>query len=720
MPNNHNGNWLFDIIRIKLPLIFWGVFLVGVIVTSLIFFLPPIYKATTILTLDSDAERVLRELELSYPAATMNDYIRYEYFAIHNVTLMRSPDLAKKIVSDFQIKTSSGKMIFPENLVAPGLFTLLFKNNGQGIKVDWIADTQQFGITGYSMAPARAVAFSKGYTEAFLKKNAGQFSGMIQVLTTRLKSQLETSTERIGELEGKIREIKLKHDIFEASVESEKLTARVLEIGKRLSSITLAEETYRKRMEHLTSEAKYHEKLLTYQRIIRTNPLIDELKSKVVNLSGSLSALSVEYTPTHPEYLSIKKNLDNAKKALSNEAQKYFYQETREISTVRDQILSSILELALEHQIAESEIKHLESQQNTYQERINELTQAQSDLNLLNQELVTYNNLKNGAQTKLVIISNIANYPLPFFRVVSNARINGDNLKYYKYFPRRKTILLVSLVLSVMVFLFLVIAREMCMDLFYYSRHLSGGNYDFGIAEIPTIPNSEMMGPQCESVVCGYMRDVLMQFVDAKLIRIISELKNEGKATIGQSLAWYLSRLNKSVILVDGDNVHRSCSRALGMGTRPGLTDFLLGKMDINSVVVQDPELNISFIPAGAGSVSMGSRGRGKSSAEMISTLSTRYDTIIFLDTPLCNTLFPSVENVDHDVIIVLKSGEHSISKVKEIIQMGGRTSGGHSAKIVGMVLNKLPFAADVLTLGGICKLVSQLIKQPFYLKRPK
>lgn len=719
MENRNPDNWLFAIAGIKLPLVLWGVLSVAVIITGLTFCFSPIYKATTILTLDSDAGKVLRgfNLDLPLPSSTASDYIRYEYFAIHNVTLMRSPDLAREVIAKNRITDGSGTMVIPENFVTPGLYTLLFKNNGQGINAGWVSDTQQFSITGYSKDPNKAVEFSTLYTEAFLKKDADQFKGIINVIEKRFKSQLEKSTAQVNMLKSKIQALKHKHNVFDPTDESEKLTSQIVEIGQRMSSIRLAEEIYHKKISHLSTEVEYNNKLLIYSRIIRTNPLIDELKSKVIELRGRLMAASVEYTPTHPEYLSIKKSLDNAKSALDSEAQKYFYQETQEASPVRDEILASMFELVLNHHLFESEIKNLESLLRHYEKRLKELSNAQISLDSLNQELNLFNDLKSNAEKGLVTTGNIENYPLSFFRVVSKPWINTNNLKHYKFFPKRKMILPVSCLISFVFFVFLVVAREIRSNLLYYSWQLSHANSGFAIAEIPTIRSLEHIGSNLESTICSHICRILPQFVDTKVIRILSDLKGEGKATVGRAIAWYFSKLGNTVLLVDGDGIYQSCSKALGMDDRSGLADYILGRIDTKDMIVEYPKSNIKFIPWGSFSASSKYPNIRKSLVKMITELSTEYDKIIFLDTPLGNTILPSVVGVDHDMVVVLTAGRHSICEVKNILNITP-LSKGHNAKIGAIIINKLPFTADVLTLKGLCRLALHLVNQPFQVFR--
>ena len=165
--SDHHRNWLLTIAHIKMPIVLFGAGAIALIVTLLTFLFDPVYEAKTLITLDANLSKTLKSVDISYPYTTAQDYIRYEFFATHSVTLMHSPQLADQFVKRWNIKDWSGKIMFPEYFIKPNLFRLLFSNNGQGIKAQWVSDTQQFTIAGYSKDPDTAVAYSRDYTESF-------------------------------------------------------------------------------------------------------------------------------------------------------------------------------------------------------------------------------------------------------------------------------------------------------------------------------------------------------------------------------------------------------------------------------------------------------------------------------------------------------------------------------------------------------------------------
>ena len=188
--SDHHRNWLFTIARIKMPIVLFGAGAIAVIVTLLTFLFDPVYEAKTLVSLDANLSKILNNVSTSYPYTTTQDFIRYEFFATNSVTLMHVPQLADQLVKRWNIKDWSGEVMFSEYLIKPNLFRLLFLNSGQGIRAQWVSDTQQFSIAGYSKDPDTAVAYSRDYTESFLKENANNAVSALDIIIERLDNQI--------------------------------------------------------------------------------------------------------------------------------------------------------------------------------------------------------------------------------------------------------------------------------------------------------------------------------------------------------------------------------------------------------------------------------------------------------------------------------------------------------------------------------------------------
>ena len=713
MQYDKHRNWLLTILQIRLPFILWGSFVLILIVGALTFVFRPIYSARTILTLDADLTKVLRNVDTAYPSTAATDLIRYEYFATHAVNLMRIPQLAERLVGKWNLRDRWGDRLFPEYFIEPSIFQLLFSNNGQGIRIEWISDTQQFSISGYSKEPDRAIAFSRDYAKAFLEENSEQFKDILLKLAERFDLQRASVISRIDVIDAKIREIHRQNRTANLDSEVDGLTERILDAKTNLDESRFSEKTYQRRVQFFRHEVKKHEKLKEYEHIMEANPQIQFLKQEIVELTGSLLRASVDYTPENPEYKAIEKDFNNAKESLKKEAKRTFYHGTMRRPAVFDTVLDSMLDISLDHLAYETEVRHYESIIEQCNERLEELVAVHVITSNLGDEKETLSGMLSRGYENRQAIEDILNRPLPFFRVVSFARINKENLKYYKYFPRKKLIVALTLIASFLTLSFLIVAKELYANTLYQGWQLSALKRRIDYVNVPDLNNLTKNRSGLESIVCKYIHEICLATKDSQIIRITSGTEGEGKTTIARALAWYCQKTGKSVVLVDGDIAHQSLSITLGLDKRHGLIEYLYTQKEIADIIVKGQITGISIIPAGSRHVIDPDMPVITRLETLFSILTSDYEKIIFLDLPSSeNDLMLSDNLPSHDVIMVLRSGKHSIYEVTHMAKIQEMTEGQAIPK--GVIINKMPFMADLLTLKGLIRCFDYLIREPF------
>lgn len=715
---NHR-NWLLTILQIRLSFILWGSFLLILIVSALTFCFRPIYSATTILTLDADLSKILRNITISYPSIAQSDLIRNEYFATHAVSLMRVPQLAGRLVEKWDIRNSRGDKLFPEYLIEPSLFQLLFSNNGQGIKVRWLTDTQQFGILGYSKDPNRAVGYSRDYTEAFLKENSEQFRDTLLKLEERIDIQRKSAISRIDILNLKIELILNQNKTGDLETETKGLTVKILDIKRTLDDSQIKEKTYQRRRDFLVREAKKYEELKEYEQVMETNPQIKNWKDEIQNLTGSLISTSIDYTREHPTYIAIEKRLENAKESLKKEVQATLYHKTTRRSDHFESLLNSLLDANLAHLDYQIKIECYKLIMEQLNKRLDNLVEAQLKINTLNSEIKNINNMLSGGDEIRQTIEGVLNRPLPFFRVVSPARINKEHLKYYKYFPRRKLILPLSLIASLFVFSFLVIAKELFNNTLFYSWQLSALKGRFKYVDVPDFGNLTKNRRGLGALIWKHIQEIYLATKDSQIIRLTSGVKGEGKATVARALAWYCQKKGKSVLLVDADIAYHSLSHALDLDDRPGLFEYLCGSKEISDIIVKDHDSGIAIIPIGSQPILDLDPSVLTRLETLISRLGSDYEKIFILDDPLKENILMISDNLpSHDVIMVLTSGNHSIYEVEHMTKLQEMTGG--QAMVKGVIINRTPFMADIFKQGNHLQVVTHLMMAPFRRLRKK
>jgi len=673
-----------------MPIVLFGAGAIALVVTLLTFLFDPVYEAKTLIILDANLSKILNNVQISYPSTAGTDYIRYEFFATHSVTQMHAPQLADQLVKRWNIKDWSGKIIFPEYLIKPSLFRLLFSNNGQGIKAQWVSDTQQFSIAGYSKDPDTAVAYSRDYTESFLKENANNAISALDTIVERLDNQILEISGQQESVDTKIQQLKKRYRIYDLGVENQSLINKIYSIKSDLDSARLEEKAYKLRIDHLYREAANHEALKKYQIIMESNPTIATLKAKIQELTRSLVGQSVELTKEHPSYKITEKTLETTKEALKKEAEKTFYQQMDRKSDLFETVLSSILRYDLNHIMYRYQVEHYNILLKLSESRLEELITAQSELNKLTDQRTQLTNLLSTSITNRSNVSNIMKKPVPFFRVVSPASINKAKLTYYKYFPKRKLILPLTFMASLFVLSFLVIAKELHANTLYCGWQLSTLKHRVDYADVPILGiSATSQKSDFDTAICKHIHEICLSTNDAQIVKITSGAKGEGKATIARAMALYHHKMGKSVVLVDGDLIHHSSSIWFGVNERPGLMDYICGQKGSADIIIRDQIPNMSFIPAGSqGNLDLKPFVL-KPLTELFSILTSDYEKIIFIDAPFYSSHFMLADMLPpHDIIIVVQSGEHSIYEVDHLTGMREFTKG--KATLKWIIINKI------------------------------
>ena len=103
-----------------------------------------------------------------------------------------------------------------------------------------------------------------------------------------------------------------------------------------------------------------------------------------------------------------------------------------------------------------------------------------------------------------------------------------------------------------------------------------------------------------------------------------------------------LSRMGRSVLLIDADVQNPSLHRLFDQDREPGLTEILSGKAPIQEVVRADEATGVHLIPAGSNLEDPMSLLRPNGIDELLESLGERYEVVI-CDTPALTSFLPGL-----------------------------------------------------------------------------
>jgi uncharacterized protein involved in exopolysaccharide biosynthesis len=677
---------------------------VVVIVALLTLVFRPIYSASTLFVIDTEISRVLSGLNTSVPATSGNDFIRYEWFASHSVQLMRMPQLAETVIKKQGLRGRFGHELYPEYFVEPSLLNLIFSNQGQGISVEWITDTQTFMISGYSRDPDMAVALSKEYSDAFLEENANQFRDTASKLLERVNIQMQDLSAKIGEVDQKLRDIREK---YKTAAPGEEITALISKINAtraRIEGEETNEALYATRMKYYKQQEDTFSKLKRIEESFAHNIVIDTIKSEIRQIQGSLVLQAVDVTPDHPNYKQNQNRLDLAQQQLKEEASKRFAAESVREHPLLDTMTQTLITLKLEHLSNELQLDFCNK-------LLAALDKRRKELLIANTEIIN-GQLEREAMTSTLQLAlkdqyrleNLLQKTVPFFRVISSPRINKDNLGEYRHFPKRKKIVIIAALVAGFLLFFCFVGKEMMGNRIYYGWQLDCAKRTFDCADLPRLDKIGL-GQNPENIH-RYIQDLCSSLRDSRIVRVSSRYSGEGKATIAGALAWYYRCIGAATILVDGDTVNRSLSRNFGAGDKPGLLEVLAGAKRLDECILE-VKPGAYLLPAGRSRDAVFNIQKCK---ETLSQLAAGHDHMVYVDAPFDADLAIHVEDLPpHDTIMVAQSGKHSVPELQQAGEM--RRFNNKNSALRWIVINKTPWAINFFSVGDLLAMVVHPIR---------
>lgn len=248
---------------------------------------------------------------------------------------------------------------------------------------------------------------------------------------------------------------------------------------------------------------------------------------------------------------------------------------------------------------------------------------------------------------------------------------------------------MVTFIASLFMLSFFVIAKELYSNTLFCGWQLTSLNFDVDYADIPFLQISAASKYNLDNAIGMHIRELCSLTKEAQFVRVTSGSTGEGKSTIAHAMAMYYYKMGQSVVLVDGDLTNRSLSISCGLNNRPGLIDYIYGRNKLADIITRDEIANVSFIPTGDHENTNPESFNLNPLNNLFSTLASNYRKIIFIDEPLKGGNFMLADMLPHhEIILVLKSGHHSIYEVNRFLKTGNLREG--YVKIRGIIVNRI------------------------------
>jgi succinoglycan biosynthesis transport protein ExoP len=180
---------------------------------------------------------------------------------------------------------------------------------------------------------------------------------------------------------------------------------------------------------------------------------------------------------------------------------------------------------------------------------------------------------------------------------------------------------------------------------------------------------------------------------DMQVIGCIASSRGAGASTIAANLAQLLAQVNGSAILVDWDFLHASLTHKLTGRTEPGCLNVLGERAKLETIVWQDQQTDLGFLPAGqTDSASLPvALGQSENLRALLAELRSKYSHVV-VDLPSLSEIADAhyAAHLLDGIVIVAEWGRPEQTPLMEQLARIGLDG----ANVLGVILNKASLKA--------------------------
>lgn len=456
------------------------------------------------------------------------------------------------------------------------------------------------------------------------------------------------------------------------------------EVGQKAAAARLAQ------LEKQLSQGKAGTQLRKASEIVRTNPVRQQILTRLVDAETSLESLRGRgLGENHPDVLRAKSSVDELKKQLSGQTETILEAESRGTNSIYDAVMRDYLNTSAELDVQNKRVAALSVIAQRERSKLNGLPERQKIVEQLRLE-------KQLAQDQVVLMqkkldeANVREQEQSgsrFIKRIDDARVRPVD-------KRMGLKVLLAFMLSLILSTGLVLLLAQLDQGVYTPTQAEGLLGHPVIAALPRMRRTLLPRDRADQTALGASYQMLSTSllgangkIKGPSIAITSAEPNVGRSTVAMNLAMTLARDGARVVLVDADMRQPSLHQLLRLENRVGLSEILSGDAEAEQVVQMTPVEGLVFISAGAPPENPIRLLRSPRMQELLQKLAAVADFVI-IDTPAGITFADGsmTAMATNNVLVVHAAGSPVSNATKEFFKRMEHLG----VNIVGVVLNKV------------------------------
>jgi len=671
-------------------------FLIVLIATAVgTFAMKPIYRGTATIQINKENPQIVDFKEI-FAVNTMDlDYYQTQYKILESRTLARRVIQTLKLLEhpEFQPKPETPFQEWKSNLSASlsGFFgssgkdapkngkeTFLINRFLAKLKIEPIRNSRLVKIHFDSTSPSLSTQVSNSLAAAFIQQNLEARFVSTEQAKEWLTKQIEDLKAKVERADENLQEFGSKHDIISLEEKENVTMQRLTELNEALTKAE-AERMAKEALYKQTGDGNFD----SFPSILE-NKLIQDLKQSYIQLEAQYMKLSETFKAEYPEMVRLKNQMETLQKRLNSEIDKI-------ILGIKSDYESSLRKEALLRQaFRQQKVKALEMKEKAIQ------------YNILKREADTNRELYKGLLLRMKEAGVSAGITASNIQIVDPAELPA---KPYK--PNKRLNLLLAAVVGLFLGVGLAFFFEYLDNTIKTPEDLEQWVRLPSFGMVPEISNGRRKRLEkgasypVELITHGHPKSMLSEAYRSirtsillsssekppKKITVTSPNPAEGKTTTVINTAIALSQTGAQVLIIDADmrkpKVHRIFNHENGMG----LSNFLSGHGDLESIVKKSEVPNLFYIPSGPIPPNPSELLGSNLFKNMLESLEARFDHILLDSPPVLGFADAIILSTSvNGVILTVVGGRtprETLQRAKEALQQT-------HTKILGVVINRV------------------------------
>ena len=539
--------------------------------------------------------------------------------------------------------------------------------------------------------PVFAAKVANAVSQAYLEQNLDQRTSSTREASTWLSVQHRDLKTKLEDSEKALFDFMADNNVLNASMESqeEEVRQRLKEFNSRLAEVQAERISSSLGVEALR-KARADATLLDSLDEVRKTPIIGELKSRLVELSGQRSDLETRYKKAHPKILTINRQIALVEKNLAQEV---------------DGVL-----VGLERQA--------DSLQTTEQGLKDAIQREKSKEAFLNRLKLDHIRLKREVETNKrlfdLVTGRLKETDLSGMLRVNNAFVLDEaEVPTQPFKPSMKRNGFLGAILGILLSALMIVVLEMLDNTLRSPQDVQDVLETAFLGILPVIdesqdhlegvkvPTTEMVKktahrdfyilekPKSMAAECirSIRTNLLFMSPERKLESMVvtSAIPQEGKTTTAISLAITMAQSGSRTLLVDTDMRRPRLHRSFGLKNEMGITSTIVGDKTIDEVIQSSGIEDLDLLVCGPVPPNPAELLHTNRFVEIVEELKRKYDRVIFDSPPVGAVTDPVILSTLVDgTVLVVKSGKTT----RVLGRQAMRSLRDANVNVLGAILN--------------------------------